>query len=137
MIEPNPIAGIVHDFDTDTEGEVHFYTPAWVALLEWLEFHGIDPTMIPGGSRITRSASGCCIRYTHLILDQAGAKKVRWNHDDEHTGCWADFETVDAIEQGEAPPLPFPDLVAELMLAGWEAQVMAAYDAEQKPGGGA
>lgn len=93
------VAGIAHDFDTDTVCPVYFNTPDWDAILEWLRFHNVDPCIIPAGTTITRSGSGRCIRY------EAIAK----NEDADGDGI---YETYDAIEQGEAPPLPFPSGIA-------------------------
>lgn len=105
-----PLAAIAADADTLTEAAVYFETPEWRALIEWLEFHGIDPRKIPAGTRISRDDCGRCIRYVAILEDdRTGTQR--------HTGP-PDFrwETAPAIEQGEAPPLPYPDLVAAALL---------------------
>lgn len=101
------VAAIVHDFDNDTIGHVHFETPEWIALLEWLEFHGINPKIVPAFTMITRSGSGCCIRYVQCVFDEDGRHKVKAPD--------GTFETVDLVEQGEAPPKPWPDEIARLL----------------------
>jgi len=108
MIGMRMLAGIAADADTMTEALVYFETPEWMALLEWLEFHGIDPKTIPAGTRVSRDACGRCIRFVGILLDSDGRRA--------HTGP-PDFQfvTMPMIEQGEAPPLPYPDLVAALL----------------------
>jgi hypothetical protein len=102
------IAGIAADADAMTETEVYFDTPEWTALMDWLEFHGIDPHRIPAGSRVSRDACNRCIRYVAIVVDHAG-KPVPVP--DPVTRRWV-FETLPAVEQGEAAPLPYPDLIA-------------------------
>lgn len=74
-------------------------TPAWHALHEWLRFHGIDPFDLPADCLITRLVDERQIVYSRIVRDGEG-KQLR---DDQH--CWV-LETV--VEQGEAPPLPWP-----------------------------
>jgi hypothetical protein len=100
------LAGIVADADTMTECLVDFHTPEWKALLEWLEFHGIDPKSIPAGTRVSRDGRNRCIRYVGIVVDEHG-KQQRLDEEDGYR-----FVTMPMVEQGEAPPLPYPDVVA-------------------------
>lgn len=106
------LAGIVADADTATEVEVYIGTPEWYALMEWLEFHGIDPRMVPAGSRISRDACGRCIRYVGFVPDAEGHRQL--DPDTLDTGDRGDIACLKApmVEQGEAPPLPYPDVIA-------------------------
>ncbi len=102
------LAGIAADADTATEARIEFETPEWTALLEWLEFHGIDPKLIPAGTRVSRDACNRCIRYVAIVLDEDGHKRIQVSdlNDDPV------LVTVPMVEQGEAPPLPYPDVIA-------------------------
>lgn len=100
------LAGIAADADTATEVDVYFNTPEWHALMDWLEFHGIDPKSIPAGTRVSRDACGRCIRYVGILVDDDG-KRIP----DDIDGPFA-FRTRPMVEQGEAAPLPYPDLIA-------------------------
>lgn len=107
------VAGIAADADAMTEAVVHFETRAWSALLEWLEFHGIDPKQIPAGTRVSRDACGRCIRYVRIVsrvLDERGHLEDPGGY--HPGGLWV---TVPAVEQGEAAPLPYPPEVTELL----------------------
>lgn len=105
------LAGIAADADTMTETEIYFETPEWQALLEWLEFHGVDPKTIPAGTRISRDACGRCIRYVGILADEHG-KQRRLGEDQDYR-----FVTAAMVEQGEAPPLPYPDVIATRLQA--------------------
>jgi hypothetical protein len=100
------LAAIVADADTATETLVYFETPEWKALLGWLEFHGVDPRLIPAKTRVSRDACNRCIRYVGLVLDAEGRKQAA---DIDAPFAWV---TAPMIEQGEAPPLPYPDVIA-------------------------
>lgn len=102
------VAGIAADADTMTETEVYFDTPGWHALIDWLAFHGIDAMNIPGGTRVSRDECGRCIRYVGVLLDEKGRRR---NEGEPHFG-WV---TAPMVEQGEAPPLPYPDVIARQM----------------------
>jgi hypothetical protein len=98
------LAGVAADADTMTEIPVYFDTPEWVALMEWLEFHGIDPKSIPAGTRVSRDACGRCIRYVGIVRDVDGRQQ---QDPDSH-----EWKTAPMVEQGEAPPLPYPHVIA-------------------------
>lgn len=104
-MRPVDLAGIAADADTMTEVAVYFETPEWKALCEWLEFHGVDPKTIPAGTRVSRDECGRCIRYVGIVVDEAGRQAQ-----DPETHEW---RTVPMVEQGEAPPLPYPRVIAE------------------------
>jgi hypothetical protein len=104
-----PLAGIAADADTMTETPVYHGTPEWVALIEWLEWHGIDAKAIPAGTRVSRDACGRCIRYVGIVVDEDG--KPVWAERDAD-GIPTRFKTAPMVEQGEAPPLPYPALIA-------------------------
>ncbi len=100
------LAGIAADADTATEARVYFHTPEWTALLEWLEFHGVNPKLVLAGTRVSRDECNRCIRYVRIVVDEHGCKVI------DGEGDQATVRTVAAIEQGEAPPLPYPDVIA-------------------------
>jgi hypothetical protein len=86
--------------DGDAEYEVYYGTPEWHASLEWARFHGLDPDRIPGGSIVERDAAGRRIIFSEFVVDQDGEFVL--------TEDGADIASVARVEQGEAPPLPFP-----------------------------
>lgn len=77
--------------------EIDYGTPAWNASMEWARFHGLDPNRIPAGSEIVRDEARRQIRYQEFVFD---GDKLRIED--------MDAVIVDRVEQGEAPPLPFP-----------------------------
>lgn len=77
--------------------------PAYDAAMEWLRFHGIDSGIVPRGTEIVRDAKRCRIYYVGIVLDEDGKPVV--------DGCEA--RTESRIEQGEAPPLPFPKEITD------------------------
>lgn len=105
------LAGIAADADTMTEARIYSPTPEWHALLEWCEFHGIDPKKIPAGTRISRDECGRCIRYVRIVEDEQGRKQF---HPPGHPR-FGEMVTEPGVEQGEAPPLPYPDVIAALL----------------------
>ena len=86
--------------DGDREFEIHSGTDAWRASMEWARFHGLDPMRIPTESFIERDAERCRILYTEFVKDGPGVADI----------LLVDGEpvTVECVEQGEAPPMPFP-----------------------------
>jgi hypothetical protein len=86
--------------DGDREYTVPFYSDAWLPSLEWAKFHGLDPRQIPNGSRIVRDAPNRRILYTEFVKTGPEVADI----------LIVDSEpvTVARVEQGEAPPLPFP-----------------------------
>lgn len=101
------LAGIAADADTLTEVAVYFDTPEWKALVDWLAWHGVDARSIPAGTRVSRDACGRCIRYVGIVADEAGRRQAA-----DIDAPFA-FVTRPMVEQGEAPPLPYPDLIRE------------------------
>lgn len=93
---------MVYDVDARVGGWVEQLSPQWRDLLEWCEFHHLDPLQIPAGSRIERNAQSASIVYTRILFDSDGRRQV------DAEGRWVTRVTV---EQGEAPPLPFPDSI--------------------------
>ncbi|WP_224279111.1 hypothetical protein [Nocardioides lacusdianchii] len=103
------LAAVAADADTATEALIEFNTPEWEALKQWCEFHAIDPHAVLAGTRISRDECGRCIRYVGLVLDDQGRKQY---DGDPELGR---IRTAPMVEQGEAPPLPFPDSIAALL----------------------
>lgn len=103
------LAAIAADADTMTEARIDFHTLEWKALMEWCEFHAIDPHQVLAGTRISRDECGRCIRYVGLVLDEEGRKQ--YDGDPE----FGRIRTAPMVEQGEAPPLPYPPIIAELL----------------------
>lgn len=85
--------------DGDQRIAVCYGTPLWEASCEWARFHGLDPNRIPGGSEVVRDAANRRILYSEYVFDEDGVRMV----DDEPV-------IVSCVEQGEAPPKPFPDV---------------------------
>lgn len=103
------LAGIAADADTMTETEVYFETPEWAALVEWLAWHGVDAKSVPAGTRVSRDECGRCIRYVGIVENPDGTRRFHPPDDRDQFGRYV----VEArVEQGEAPPLPWPDLIA-------------------------
>ena len=104
------LAAIAADADTMTEARIEFHTPEWHALMDWCRFHHVDPHLVLAGSRISRDECGRCIRYVGIVVDDQGRKQ--YDCDDPELQR---LITAPMVEQGEAPPLPYPDLVAALL----------------------
>lgn len=103
------LASIVVDEETSTAARVEFCTPEWDALLEWLEFHHVDPHKVLAGTEVVRDAARCRIRYVGLVLDAQGRKQ--YDGDPEFAGV----RSAPMVEQGEAPPLPYPAVIVRLL----------------------
>lgn len=87
-------------------------------VCEWLRFHHIDPMIVPLHGEVFRCAASCSIDYiafsyqppcaqpdpSAIVLDGRGIAPLRA-----------------MTEQGEAPPLPFPDCPAGV---GWVASMV-------------
>lgn len=100
------------DVETGEERDILDGTPEHEAHLEWARFHGLDPHVIPAGSLVVRDGPACCVRYERYAFDTVEDRLAR-NYaalvlyaDD--TGRVVDSVRVRVVEQGEAPPLPFP-----------------------------
>lgn len=94
----------VVNVETQTEGYILLDSPEWRALLEWVKLHGLDPEKMLASGGVTRDALDCCIRYTTFVYDDDGRRRL----DPDGPGT---LLLVPGVEQGEAPPFPFPDLV--------------------------
>lgn len=102
MRNPDPTTPVV-DLATGALGTVTFGTPAWSALIEWVEAHGLNPNLIVASTGIVRDADRCRILYVEFVCDDDGRRLL----DDSREA----LQQRGAVEQGEAPPLPFPDIV--------------------------
>lgn len=114
MIMMQHVAGIAADADTMTEAVIYFETPEWVALLEWLEFHGIDPMLVPARSRVVRDERNRCIWYVGIVLDERGRRRQK-GLDAGPGESMGGLVTQAMVEQGEASPLPYPDVIQALL----------------------
>ena len=110
MSEPR-LAAVLVDLATGVRIEVPYDTPLHEESMRWARFHGIDPRAVPAGSEVIRDEERCRVMYESLVYDPPeaapdyGAIVICEDPDDP------DFPfvpTVMRIEQGEAPPLPFP-----------------------------
>lgn len=93
---------------TVTETQFHWRMddmpyPVRLAICEWALFHGLDPKRIPQVSPIVRDVDRCQVRCRYIVLSDDGVRSF-----DKDT---LEYATVDHVAQGEAPPLPWPDLV--------------------------
>lgn len=88
--------------DGDREVEVHFGTPLHAASMEWARFHGLDPMKIPAGSVVERDAANRRILFEEFV--KTGPR------DGDVLVVDGEVVAVERIEQGEAPPLPFPEV---------------------------
>lgn len=104
------LAAVVVDQDAGAAARVEFCTPEWDALLEWLRFHHVDPHRVLAGAQVIRDGAGCCIRYVGIVVDEHGHKQ--FDCDDPEL---MRVLTAPMVEQGEAPPLPYPDVIAALL----------------------
>ncbi len=104
------LAAIAADSDTMTEARIEFHTPEWEALMEWCRFHNIDPCLVLAGSRISRDECNRRIQYVGIVVDEQGRKQ--YDCDDL---ALATILTAPMVEQGEAPPLPYPPIIAALL----------------------
>lgn len=82
-------------------------TTEWQALLDWCRFHGLDPERMPATQTIERDVAGCRILYDAYVMtaDEVQLRARYWRQ------IQGEPERRRAVEQGEAPPLPFPDVI--------------------------
>lgn len=104
------LAAIAADSDAMTEARIYFHTPAWEALMEWCRFHSIDPHLVLAGTRISRDACNRRIHYVGIVVDEHGRRQFDCDDPDLQSVI-----TAPMTEQGEAPPLPYPPVIAELL----------------------
>jgi hypothetical protein len=76
------------------------------AMMKWCEFHGINPKDVPERSAIYRHPEDYRIVYSLINRDEAGKPRV----DPERR----EFVITTVVEQGEAPPLPWPRVVLDM-----------------------
>jgi hypothetical protein len=86
--------------DGDRRYEVECGTAAWEASLAWAKFHGLDPMGIPFGSEVIRDVPNRRIVFTAFVKDGPNIADIVMDG--------LEPLTVRRVEQGEAPPLPFP-----------------------------
>lgn len=86
--------------DNGARVEVRRGTEAWQASMDWARFHGLDPNRIPAGAEIVRDVAGRRILYSEFVKNGPNVGDILMR-DGEPV-------IVERIEQGEAPPLPFP-----------------------------
>lgn len=99
-MNPPAIYALAVDADTGERYEVDGSNPAaHEAFLAWCRFHGLDPNTMPAGQHVVRFASKFQIHYTAWVRDELGGLVAGPSR--------APLE-IQRIEQGEAPPLPFP-----------------------------
>lgn len=77
----------------------------WTALLDWCRFHGLDPERMPAGQVIERDVAGRRIVYDEYVLTRDQVQAAFRAGDPEP------LRRHRVVEQGEAPPLPFPDVI--------------------------
>lgn len=122
LVGTNRLAAVVTEVETGEAVPVPFATPAWVALLEWLLLHDIDPNWIPAGTLIERDGTARCIRYTGLVAGPDGRRRFkRDTTQPQRPNCDGEWdwppvrdadgglvlETLPMVQQGEAiAPLP-------------------------------
>ena len=92
----------INDTAIFTKGQDEFQ-----AICEWVEFHGIDPRLVPLCSILTRNVAECCVEYDEIEVE-------KWTDSGYPVPKIGDHK-VPVIKrvrsQGEAPPLPFPEIL--------------------------
>ena len=76
----------------------------WEAMMDWIEFHGLDPNRILCDAVIERRPETCSI--TEYVKRDEDGKIV-------HIGFVVITEEI--TQQGERPPLPFPAELFEVL----------------------
>lgn len=84
----------------DREVEVERGGDAWRVSCEWARFHGIDPNEVPAGTVVERDPVGRRILYESFVKTGPNLGDILIENGEP--------VIVARIEQGEAPPLPFP-----------------------------
>lgn len=100
------LAAIVTDEGQPGAARVYANTPEWHALMDWCRFHHVDPHQVLAGATLVRDEPGRRIRYVGLVLDNQGRKQL--------DACGS-VRSAPMVEQGEAPPLPYPDVITALL----------------------
>lgn len=96
---------LVHDRD------LFAATGALSALREWLLFHTVPHMDLPLGSPITRDVRARRVYFDRVVRDEGGAVRYRENG---RPDCGTEHV------QGDTPPLPWPQLILDLMTAHQE-----------------
>lgn len=92
-------------------------TGALSALREWLQFHTVPYQDLPLGSPITRDVRARRVYFDRVVRDEHGWVCRRpTEYDGDRTVVDASHEYV----QGDTPPLPWPQLILDLMTAHQE-----------------
>lgn len=86
--------------------EVHH--AAWKSLVEWCEFHGIDPYRIPMLQTLTRNVERRRVEFTEYVLDEKGVRLAL-------AAGTPEPELRRRTSQGETPPMPWPAEVLALI----------------------
>lgn len=86
-----------------------------LSMCHWLDFHGINPNLVPVPCTIKRDVAACTIIYPEQLLDEKGCfktKKIARSFVAGEPIPFLEVEVIREIEvkvlQGETPPLPFP-----------------------------
>ena len=92
---------LVNDTELTAQG-VHLMPEIRTAICDWLHAHDINPNDVPQDGTITRDVTGYRVLYRRILRDRDG-----------HLIAGSDDQPVivDAVSQGEGPPLPWPDVV--------------------------
>jgi hypothetical protein len=87
-------------------------TEEWAQICEWLQFHRIDPQMVPINSAIIVDYERHSIGYLKVKFDKHGRIPDSEKYlDDDGYVCVREHA---ATEQGEAGPVPLPKILKEL-----------------------
>lgn len=81
------------------------------AICEWSRKHGLDPNRMPAHEPIFRDLERCQVRCTYFVLGEDGGRVL----DRDHEGPTWQLLTESHVAQGETPPMPWPDVVLDLM----------------------
>lgn len=86
--------------------EVHLAGPERIAIIEWVEAHGIDHKVIPLESAIVADAAQCRISYTAFVLNEEGRPIP-----DMRGGVFRGSKRERRVHQGETPPMQWPEIL--------------------------
>lgn len=118
--EPAALPWVLHSSPGRMRVTVEQFPPPSVRAewCKWFRFHGINPVDVPIPGWIERDVKGCCVRYLAIQRDADG--NIVWTSSSRRGDrglaiAYISPVLVVRVEQGEGPPLPFPELYAE----GW------------------